>query len=193
MIYIQLTLKWITKFNPDIWPALGAFITSGPHSNHGVILIQITCDRWQVIITKWHYGNDLQSPMLTHTWEKKLISQIFTCQACIQQCTQVGHVNPTITTVNHCAIHEIHGRNLVQLAMCCTANQIATTDKILAHKIKGICFQHSLVTSIFPFKTETYERFGGDNDLGMFNKYFRHLDFGNEFITKWELIDFVEK
>ncbi len=81
----------------------------------------------------WQNGDDLHSSMLNHLQETKLFPHITTCQAWIQQYTQVGLVDPKKETGNHCADHEIHGQNLVQLAIYHVTNPKATPNEVRAH------------------------------------------------------------
>ncbi len=100
-------LKIADPVHQNICPALGTFVTPGPHPSHGGN--PYSNEMQQIVIKMWQNGEDLQSPMITHLQGMKLFLHISTCRAWIQQFAQVGHVDSKKPTSNHRANHEITG------------------------------------------------------------------------------------
>ena len=108
----------ITTYRPPVRPPNETRTRVVPHPSQGgnAYAPEVPEVRDQVI-SVWQNGGDLRSPMLEQLRQERKFPHMVTCNKWIRQFVDEGHTRCKGPTGNHISLREVHGQDLVNLAL----------------------------------------------------------------------------
>jgi len=127
----MIVVNNITTYRPPVHPPNGTRKGLRIHPSQGGNAYAPEF-RDQVIST-WQNGGDLRSPVLEQLWQQRTFLHINTCNRWIRQYNGEDHTRCMRPTGNHISQREIHGQNLVNLAIYRMVRPKAYIDEARAY------------------------------------------------------------